>query len=232
MEIIPVIDLLGGQIVRAQQGERGSYQPIRSLLCDSTSPKDIAQALLGLYPFKSLYIADLDAIQGLGSNLDKVSTLRQHFPHIKLWLDAGVTYHRQLVAVQDMGLTCIIGSERLETLAQLQQLHARDSDAVLSLDFGRQGFMGPPELLENTTLWPQRLICMTLEKVGSYEGMDMEKLSCLQKLAGRRRVYAAGGVRDAVDLQRLSDIGISGVLVASALHDGKITSQQISSFMT
>jgi phosphoribosylformimino-5-aminoimidazole carboxamide ribotide isomerase len=35
-------------------------------------------------------------------------------------------------------------------------------------------------------------------------------------------VYVGGGVRDVNDLIRLREIGVSGALVASALHSGKI----------
>jgi phosphoribosylformimino-5-aminoimidazole carboxamide ribotide isomerase len=35
-------------------------------------------------------------------------------------------------------------------------------------------------------------------------------------------VYVGGGVRDINDLIRLREIGVSGALVASALHSGKI----------
>lgn len=232
MEIIPVIDVLGGLVVRAQRGERSNYLPIRSLLCNSSALEDIAHALLELYPFKSLYIADLDNIQGLGSNMDKVATLRQRFPHIEFCLDAGVTHPQQLAAIRHLGMTCVIGSERLNTLQQLQQLHNEDNTAVLSLDFGKQGLLGPPKLLGNPAFWPQRLICMSLAKVGSYEGADIEMLSDLLQLAGQRQVYAAGGIRDINDLQHLASLGVSGALVASALHDGKITAQQISNLMT
>jgi phosphoribosylformimino-5-aminoimidazole carboxamide ribotide isomerase len=38
----------------------------------------------------------------------------------------------------------------------------------------------------------------------------------------KRRVYAAGGVRDMDDVRALRDAGASGVLVATALHEGKI----------
>jgi phosphoribosylformimino-5-aminoimidazole carboxamide ribotide isomerase len=40
-------------------------------------------------------------------------------------------------------------------------------------------------------------------------------------------VYAAGGVRDTRDLQALRDIGAAGVLVASALHNGRIAMQDL-----
>ena len=38
----------------------------------------------------------------------------------------------------------------------------------------------------------------------------------------RKRLYAAGGVRGADDLRELRALGCAGVLVASALHDGRL----------
>jgi phosphoribosylformimino-5-aminoimidazole carboxamide ribotide isomerase len=36
-------------------------------------------------------------------------------------------------------------------------------------------------------------------------------------------LFAGGGVRDEDDLRRLADAGCDGVLVATALHDGRLT---------
>ena len=37
----------------------------------------------------------------------------------------------------------------------------------------------------------------------------------------------AGGVRDAADLRSLTDAGAAGVLIASALHDGRIGRKEL-----
>jgi phosphoribosylformimino-5-aminoimidazole carboxamide ribotide isomerase len=52
----------------------------------------------------------------------------------------------------------------------------------------------------------------------------------VKERAGARRLYAAGGVRGRHDLQVLRDAGIAGVLVASALHDGRLTSADLAEF--
>jgi uncharacterized protein related to proFAR isomerase len=99
--------------------------------------------------------------------------------------------------------------------------------APLSLDFRGDQFIGPPELLENAALWPQRIIVMTLARVGSGEGPDLARLGAIIARAGSREVYAAGGVRDAEDLRALRGIGAAGALVATALHSGAITRRDI-----
>jgi phosphoribosylformimino-5-aminoimidazole carboxamide ribotide isomerase len=64
---------------------------------------------------------------------------------------------------------------------------------------------------------------MNLARVGSALGPDLELIAALRRLAPRSRWYAAGGVRNGLDLRRCREAGAAGVLVASALHDGRIS---------
>ena len=48
-------------------------------------------------------------------------------------------------------------------------------------------------------------------------------LESIAARAGSRRVYAAGGIRDRADLDRVQRAGVAGVLVASVLHAQKIS---------
>jgi phosphoribosylformimino-5-aminoimidazole carboxamide ribotide isomerase len=68
---------------------------------------------------------------------------------------------------------------------------------------------------------------MTLARVGSGAGPDLERLRTIRLAAARPAIFAAGGVRDASDLAELKRIGIAGVLVASALHDGRLQRSHI-----
>jgi len=77
-------------------------------------------------------------------------------------------------------------------------------------------------LLAKPQLWPEQLIVMTLGRVGSGAGPDLARLAEIRALAGARRLYAAGGVRNGADLAALANAGAAGVLVASALHDGRL----------
>ncbi|MCS7095879.1 MAG: HisA/HisF-related TIM barrel protein, partial [Nitrososphaerota archaeon] len=63
MKIIPVIDVLGGLAVHAVKGERRRYRPVKSVLCSSADPLEVAEAFKEL-GFREVYLADLDAIMG------------------------------------------------------------------------------------------------------------------------------------------------------------------------
>ena len=43
----------------------------------------------------------------------------------------------------------------------------------------------------------------------------------------KANVYVGGGVRDVKDLVELKDLGVFGVLVATALHSGKISLKEL-----
>ena len=60
MDIIPVIDILNNQVVRAIKGDRDNYQSINHKLYNSTDPRDIIDQIVKRYSPKILYIADLD----------------------------------------------------------------------------------------------------------------------------------------------------------------------------
>ena len=45
MLLIPVIDLLDGQVVRGVRGERARYRPIESALCRGSEPLAVSRAL-------------------------------------------------------------------------------------------------------------------------------------------------------------------------------------------
>jgi len=230
--VIPVIDILGGEVVRAKAGERQHYRPIISSLCNSANPFVITEALLRLYPFSTFYIADLDAIMGLGDNMIAIHQLQQQFPKINFWVDAGVKQINQLQTLQQSGLTGVIGSENMTSFDQYQALQTIESKIVLSLDFDKTGFMGDAKLLTLHEQWPECLIVMTLAKVGNYEGLDLDRLEILKKQAGGRSVYAAGGTRNIADLRALASKKLAGALVASALHDGFITQAELASLQT
>ncbi len=230
MEVIPVIDLRGGEVVHAQRGERDFYRPVRSQLCRGSAPVDVVAGLLTVYPFATLYIADLDAIQARGNSIASIREIRQKFPELRLWVDNGLADPaacRDWLA-QDLS-ELVLGSEAQRDRAILDALS--DDDArrhlILSLDYRDDRFLGPPDLLSAPSLWPDRIIAMTLSRVGSRGGPDLDLLRRWRDEVPAKKIFAAGGVRGGEDLLALADCGISGVLVATALHERRIGRAEI-----
>ncbi len=89
-ELIPVIDLMGSVVVHARAGERDRYRPLAdSRVSASPDPEAVVAGLLALHPFRTLYIADLDAIRKQGDHKAQIVALRRAFPQLRLWVDAG-----------------------------------------------------------------------------------------------------------------------------------------------
>jgi phosphoribosylformimino-5-aminoimidazole carboxamide ribotide isomerase len=120
----------------------------------------------------------------------------------------------------------VLGSET-QTSGELVRHFCRDERVILSLDYRGDAFVGPSALLHDTQCWPSTVIVMTLARVGSAAGPDIERLARIKAQAGDRRIFAAGGVRNADDLAALAREGIAGALVATSLHNGALTGAQI-----
>lgn len=246
MHIIPVIDLLNGQVVHAQRGQRNAYAPLISPLSANAHPENVVSALLSLAPFRQLYIADLNAIQQQAPQWALLCTLIQRFPPLQWWIDSGLSSLPALeeanaaLTAQGMALSCsqglnlpptvrwVLGSE---TFLGAVNLQTAAPNCVLSLDFGPEGFRGDPLWLSTPHWWPNTVVVMSLSQVGAHEGPDVAQLGSICTAAytaqvvaagGRRQVFAAGGVRHADDVKVLRKLGVTGALVATALHQGTL----------
>lgn len=230
MPVIPVLDLMGGQVVRAVRGERQHYQPMRSRLCAGSDPVALARALCRHTGSERLYIADLDALLGGEAQVDVLRRLMAALPGVRLWLDAGwrdADAARALWAelgAAGEAIDPVYASEALRDAAALAEAFAPGDAlaqrALLSLDRRGEQRLDPAGCWQRPDLWPPRVIVMTLERVGSGAGPDLSTLAALRERAPGRAFFGAGGVRQAEDLRAAAAAGAAGWLVASALHDG------------
>ena len=224
IEVIPAIDLQGGIVVRARKGLRQSYVPIVTPLSRSSMPLDVVTGLLTIHPFQTLYIADLDRIEMRGGHERCLEELRTAFPALTFWVDAGIRDAAEAGAwlARHRQAHLVLGSESLQSLSVLED-RALLRRTLLSLDYRGDELIGPSGIWDLTKLWPTRVIVMSLARVGTNFRPDLDRLTKIKRHAPESMIYAAGGLRDASDLMRLREAGVSGVLVASALHDGHLT---------
>jgi HisA/HisF family protein len=222
MRVIPVVDLMRGEVVRALLGDRASYRPIESPLSPTSDPVDVVRGFLTVFPFRTLYVADLDAIQGAGDNFRALRRIRAMFPSLRMWIDIGATNPETVDELirTELGEP-VIGSESQRDLALIAR-HRSSARVLLSLDFRGGAFQGPEDILTDPMLWPRRVIVMSLARVGTGVGPDLARLAAIRAVAEGREIYAAGGVRDAADLRALKAAGATGALIATALHEGRL----------
>ena len=227
MEIIPVIDLKDGLVVRARMGQRDQYRPIETPLAPSSDPVDVVRGLLAVAAFRTLYVADLDAIERKGDAKTALARVKSAFPQLGIWVDNGLADAAAAQAFLDAGRDHLVLGSEAQADHRLVESLRDDPRVILSLDFRGDNFIGPPSLLATPEIWPQRIIVMTLARVGSAAGPDLERLAAIRRITENRQIYAAGGIRDAVDLAAIKHAGIAGALVASSLHDGRLTRADI-----
>jgi phosphoribosylformimino-5-aminoimidazole carboxamide ribotide isomerase len=232
LPLIPVLDLMHGQVVRAVRGERQHYQPLRSRLCAGSDPVDLARALLRHTGCDRLYLADLDALLGGAVQREALHRLLAALPGVRLWLDAGWRDPAAARALwAELGpagdaIDPVYASEALRDPAALRDAFAPEDPlaarALLSLDRRGSERLDPAGCWERPACWPRRVIVMTLERVGSDAGPDLATLAALRPRAPGSTFFGAGGVRQADDLHAAAQAGAAGWLVASALHDGRL----------
>jgi phosphoribosylformimino-5-aminoimidazole carboxamide ribotide isomerase len=233
LKVIPVIDVLNGIVVHAVKGRRKEYQPIKSILCDSVDPVKVAKTFKAL-GFSEIYLADLDAITGKQANFEVYKRIQSE-TGLNLMVDAGITDIEAAKKLLENGVSkVVIGTETLQNKSFVQEavsLLGKDR-VIVSLDLMgdkimvKLGFDGCKDALCLLRQFRQmgvlEFIVLDLMRVGSGEGVNMDFLK--KALADLQEgVYVGGGVRSIEDLVELRNLGLSRALVASALHNGKIT---------
>jgi phosphoribosylformimino-5-aminoimidazole carboxamide ribotide isomerase len=232
VKVIPVIDILNGVVVHAVRGQRKEYKPLQSILTSVTAPLEVAKTFKKL-GFTELYIADLDAIITCSLDFSMHNQIAAQVG-LKLMVDAGITSIDRAQNLIDSEVSkVVIGTETLQRKAFIKDAIKRfgSQRVILSLDLkgekvmvkiGFDGCLSPLCLLrEFKSMGVEQVIVLDLARVGSGEGVNVDFLKRVIAEIGVD-VYVGGGVRDINDLVELQKIGVSGALVATALHNGKI----------
>ena len=238
MRIIPVLDLKGGLTVRGIAGERDLYKPIESRLCSSARPAEVAASLRNLLGPGPMYLADLDAIAGEAPALEVCVELEGL--GFELMIDAGIrsaASARQLAVELDGDL--IAALETLPAPALLAELveELGAGRLIFSLDLADGRPLAPGDdwpseaeeiAREAVSAGVERLILLDLKAVGTGEGpAHLDRCAAFKESYAGLELVTGGGVRDLDDLLALRSAGVDGVLVASALHDGRLGSEEL-----
>ena len=239
MQIIPVLDILDGSVVRGVAGKRETYRPVESVLADSALPLDVARGFRDQLGLNRLYLADLDGIVHGRPNRQLWRELADE--GFELLVDAGVKTVADARQVYDSGAAAAIvaleTSPAREMIAELTTNYGPPR-VIFSLDLKQGRPMGtldqwadpaPFDLaVEAVGLGIEQMIVLDLAWVGTGEGLATEQL-CRRLLErfSQLKVITGGGIRGPGDLPLAQSIGVHGLLVASALHSGRIDRRAI-----
>jgi len=233
LKVVPVMDILNGIVVHAIRGEREKYGPLKSVLCKSTDPVDVAKAFKDV-GFTDLYMADLDAILGKKFKPNVLRRIKAK-TDFNIMIDAGINTAKRARALLEAGASCIvIGTETLKDLHFIKKaLKCFGAEkVVVSVDVLENEILSmsesiklyKPALFAETLkeIGVEKVIILDLRRVGSEQGPN---LALVKEIIERTNleVLMGGGIRNIADLEELRRIGVSGALVATALHKGIIT---------
>lgn len=239
MQIIPVLDLLNGVTVQAVAGRRDEYRPVRSCLTESVDPAVVLRRLHEVCQTESAYVADLDAIVKRSPNRCTLAELSRM--DVNLMVDAGVQSCEDVQGLLDLSIDrVVVGLESLPNADMARELIDRfgADSLILSFDLqsGRplakhpawQTMPAQAVLRELIEIGFRRWIVLDLSAVGTATGICTAGL-CeeLRRLRPRDEIITGGGIRSLSDIAELESSGIDGVLVASALHQGSISADDL-----
>ncbi|MDD1716530.1 MAG: nickel transporter [Methanolinea sp.] len=212
MDLVLAMDLRSGMVVHGMRGMRSTYRPLTWGLSPSADPREY---LLCLSP-RFLYIADLDRISGRGSHEREIRICSSLVE--RCYVDRGCRTPEDYL--DGAGITNIAATETSQ--APLSQYHG----GFLSIDV-KDGVVipsgeDPGLVMKEACSWDfEGCILLNIGAVGTGEGIREENLSALRETYDRTLFYG-GGVGSTTDLDRLSNLGFDGAIVATGVHRGRI----------
>ncbi|MBE8539000.1 HisA/HisF family protein [Geoglobus acetivorans] len=214
MDIYFVMDIKNGRAVAGKAGRRDEYVEVEKVSC-AVNTSDPLKILEILKP-KNVYVADLDRIESRGDNSDIVSGI-SNMP-VKLIADQG---YRTLDEVKNLPFTPVIGTETFNLMG------LENGNYIVSIDIksgllDRSGkFRNVREVLEYLNSFRlSGVLVLPIHSVGTMK-FDFSVVEDALRISDHD-VLTGGGFSSYEDLEIARDMGISGVLIATAIHRGMI----------
>jgi phosphoribosylanthranilate isomerase len=228
LELLPAVDVAGGQAVRLVQGAAGT----------ETDYGDPIEAALAWQQAGAawIHLVDLDAAFGRGSNGPQLAELIGALD-VKVELSGGIRDDAALTAALATGCTrVVIGTAALENPAWVSDVIGAYGDKVaVGLDvrgtrLAARGWTTDGGELDDAldrleAAGCQRYVVTDIDKDGMLRGPNLD---LLRRVCGRtgRPVVASGGVSSLADLQAIAELvpdGVEGAIVGKALYAGAFT---------
>jgi 1-(5-phosphoribosyl)-5-[(5-phosphoribosylamino)methylideneamino] imidazole-4-carboxamide isomerase/N-(5'phosphoribosyl)anthranilate isomerase len=228
LELLPAVDVAGGQAVRLVQGAAGTET-------DYGDPVDAALAWQDAGA-EWIHLVDLDAAFGRGSNGPQLAGLISRLS-VKVELSGGIRTPETLARALSTGCTrVVIGTAALEDPDWVAGMIAEHGDKIaIGLDvrgtrLAARGWTTDGGELDDAlgrleAAGCERYVVTDITKDGMLKGPNLD---LLRRVCARtdQPVVASGGVSSLADLQAIAGLvpaGVEGVIVGKALYAGAFT---------
>ena len=232
-EIIPAIDIRGGQCVRLLQGDY-NHETVYG-----QDPVEMAQRWESEGATR-LHVVDLDGAKvGSDANHAIVARIAQTLK-IPVQLGGGLRDASTIQTVLDSGVQrCIIGTKAAQEPQWAQQMFAQFGEAIILGIDAREGMVAVAGWQETSAIpavsFAQtmqefgcaRIIFTDIARDGMLSGPNAEAMRQMAE-AVEIPVIASGGVHKSTDIRILKNIpNIEGAIVGKALYEGTATMNQL-----
>jgi phosphoribosylformimino-5-aminoimidazole carboxamide ribotide isomerase len=229
--VIPAVDIMGGKCVRLVQGD-----PTRSRVYFD-NPLEAARRL-EVQGAELIHLVDLDAALGSGQNLEAIEIILREL-HVKVQIGGGIRTLEKAETLLELGASRVIfGTVAVQNPALVQEAVCRYGSPRVAVAIdernGKVAFRGWKDqsavdyldLARSFEEMEVGTIIFTSTSVdGTLKGPQIEKVRKLVETV-RVPVIASGGVAGLNDLVELAGTGVEGVVVGTALYEGRFTLEQ------
>jgi len=239
MDIIPAIDIIDGKCVRLSKGDYGSKKVYNE------NPLEVAKMfeswgirrlhLVDLDGAKARHIVNHDVLESIASNTSLVVDFGggiKSSGDVRKAFESGadmVTGGSIAVSNPDIFLLWLeeYGPERI--ILGADHRHGQISVTGWTEDSGMDLF----SFLEGYVhAGIRKVVCTDIERDGMLGGPSLETyIEILNRFPGMYLV-ASGGVGSAADLDELSGHDIPAAIIGKAIYEGRISEQEIRSYLT
>jgi phosphoribosylformimino-5-aminoimidazole carboxamide ribotide isomerase len=233
MDIIPAIDLKGGQVVRLLQGD---YE--KQTAYDLDPVETALKFRDGGAHF--LHVVDLDGARG--GRMENFDIIREIAGISGLFVEVGggVRDKDRILDLLDLGVNrVILGSSALDETFLHEVLDEFGSQIAVGVDINKglvavhgwttltdiDGFAFCSKM---TAMGVSTLIVTDISKDGALSGVNDRMYNVLKSSLGRAcKLIASGGVSSTEDIAKLQQSGVDGAIVGKALYEGRIKLSEV-----
>lgn len=230
--IIPAIDLIGGQCVRLTQGDYGRKKVY------SADPVETARSFEAAGA-RRLHLVDLDGARASApKNLDVLSAIARE-TGLTVEFGGGIKSEESLEAVLEAGASYAICGSIAVTHEGLFRnwLEQYGERIILGLDL-KDGFVAThgwldtsgktaAGVLQSYAGLVRRAIVTDVSRDGMLRGVDPEFYSGLQTAFPDVEIIVSGGVSSHEDLAELKAHGLRSAIVGKALYEGGLKLEKL-----